>query len=582
MGQLLEQLGNKDAGHLIRHADWNQLVAAVDGLSELVTAKLAALEAQTAALATEQTSLRADVTSVGETVEKMEARMVAVEEDLAQLNRDYYKLALSTTQLNYPIGTLAVIDAQVTDLRGDPLDLAEVAARPWVDFVSSWGLIKPEPGFVSRGGVGDRTLSVQVNENGLARVRVRAEHGDGIPADEESQVGGSLPTMVPNQNLSVQKILMEAQTPMEASQRGAFKIMAAEYDRENALSVRNYVDAAYQRLSPRLNRNIIFQPAHTWRDYRATIMAFVKADSDPTTADHGRAQSTIQVTFRDWVSPFVELDYLGETTKQKDNLRLIFEANVSESFESTIARFKGSIKEVAADKGWLGRQRNLRAAVEAIDQFQMAQPPQYLATLKQSVKDAVNMQQTLDKVQLSSADGNTELALDIFTNSSVRADMDTALIKSDFTKLKGDFSEVQNGFLKVKELEKEVLKFDVREEVSQLRKDFQTTNTDVRNLSEKVVRLDVTVDLGRLKGEVTRLDGDVRRFGQDFTGVNSSIAALNQKTQAVQSGAEQLTARQATLEGQLVNLRALNVTEVTSSLGNVNSLLNRVAVLERR
>ncbi len=122
--------------------------------------------------------------------------------------------------------TRGTVIAQVTALDGSDLDLGDPNTRPWVDFVTVWGTLKAAPGFTSRGGAGDQTLSVRVDSEGIAQVLIRSARAEAFAEEEELEVEGFLATR---------------------PQAG------------------NFTSIFNQR----------------WREYRATVMAFLKPDATP-------------------------------------------------------------------------------------------------------------------------------------------------------------------------------------------------------------------------------------------------------------------------------------------------------------
>jgi hypothetical protein len=215
MDELVNQLGNKTAGQLIKSEDWNGLVAAIENLSATVDERFTSVESRLQELDTRVDALSQEFGVLREMVEP--------------LLGEYYRLTLETTRINYAIGELAQITARVTDLRGGSLDLTNEADRPWIDFVvGSWGQLKPVAGFQSLGGAGDRTISVRTNAQGIARVHLRSDHAEGFTDEDEAEVALSLETKLPAINQTVAQTILAAATPMEAKNMGAFQTLTAE------------------------------------------------------------------------------------------------------------------------------------------------------------------------------------------------------------------------------------------------------------------------------------------------------------------------------------------------------------------
>jgi hypothetical protein len=410
MGALVDQLGNKIAGQLIRSEDWNALVVAVEQIGAQVAAVASTLTAQINTVTAQLGQLRSEFDTFRSTTES--------------LLRQYYRVTMQTTKSNYAIGELADIIARVTDLQGQPLDLANAANRPWIDFVTMWGQLKPVPGFISRGGVGDRTISVQVNAEGVAQVRLRADHAEGFSDEDEDEVAGSLKTGMPGRNMTVGEALLQASTPMEAKQSGAYSVLTQEYDRTDAMQVRRYVDAYYLKnpalVAAKITPTVV---AHQWRDYRATVLAFAQADGDPRTPDQSRGVSSLQVTFRDWISPWLHLDYLLEIDALRANLRNQLGASIRGTYADSIERIHKQVTEFIQNKGVLGKLRNYNVVYQAMSQLPVPAPPDYLDTLIQNTQSAVSFQQTMGLAQITTVGfAEQEVALNTFTGVSVRAE----------------------------------------------------------------------------------------------------------------------------------------------------------------
>jgi len=498
MGALEDNFGGKGSGQLIRSEDWNGLIAAIEqNLSELsdrVDTGLGQVNDQLGGLSNAVGELQDDLTGFRDSVE--------------ELTRSYYRLSLVATRQRFAIGELGEIVARVTGLRGEPLELSDAARRPWVDFVTAWGQLKPVRGFVSRGGAGDRAISVRVDAEGIARVQVRAEHADGMAEDVEEEMAESLKTRLVEEK-SVARVMLEAATPMEASRSGVFEVIAREYDRPDVHHVRRYLDTYYLWRPPIFGDGFIQPPLHRWRDYRSTILAFVKNDADPTTADPSRGVSSIQITFRDWLGPFLALDYFE---KLDDRVKITAELLGSglvavKDFDLALAGVKAHVDQTVAGQGLLARQREYRVLVKAIEQVQVAQPPGFLPVLREAVKDALILQQTLELSQLTTTGLEEQVAVDVFTNAALRADKDTAKIGGDVVHLGDRYAELQERLSvldnTVRELGQRTQRVD--EQAAQITARF----TDVDGKVQPLTGLDaaeVNVGLERLQAVLTRVD----------------------------------------------------------------------------
>ena len=432
MAPLVDEVGHKAAGQLIRSADWNALVAAVDQLDATLGQRIDDLQSSTEDRFGEVTTRLDGLTAA---LEGVRTELGNLRDEIEPLIGQYYRVTLETTKVNYAFGELAEIVARVTDVRGRPLDLNDTN-RPWIDFVTGWGQLRPVGGFEVLGGVGDRAISVRTNRDGIARVLLRTEHAEDLTEEIEDDVAGSLQTkLTATTNVSLADTVLTAATPLEA--KPAFRALSIEYDRTDAVGVRTFVDKYYQRYAPRISDAVFIPPiSHRWRDYRTTVLALVKSDSDPRTPDQSRAVSSIQVTFRDWIGPWITLDYLAETGPLVQDFRDRLIPKVTNDLRESVTNFKDEVNDLVRDKGLVAKQRGYQVARAALDQVTVPRPPDFLPSLTKSVLDAVNVQQTLDLAQSAAIGAPQErVAFDVFTDAAVRADAGTEGVRSDLAAL---------------------------------------------------------------------------------------------------------------------------------------------------
>lgn len=394
MGALADRLGGKAPGELIRAKDWNDLVAATEEIDQRLSKQVSDLGQS---LGERLTALETRVEGAEGRISAVETRTGALEGVVSQLAARFRRVALRTEQLTYALGQSAEIVAQVTDLAGAPLDLTDAASRPWIDFVTTWGQLKPVPEFESLGGVGDRTLSVRVNQAGEARVRLRGEHVEGLTEDVENEMEASLQTAIPaNQNATLAQTILSSATPMEANLKGAYRVMSAEYEREGALGVRSYLDQYYVRDPGRF-----FAPGvlhQRWRDHRTVVLALAKPDSDPLTPDASLGAASVQVTFRDWIPAWFGLDYyvmdrpaIKATLIQRVRPRLGGDAVLA--FNDT----RAEVVEALRGHGPLKKLQMYRAMDEMFDEIGTPEAAPYIVQYRRTMKSAVAMQQSLER-----------------------------------------------------------------------------------------------------------------------------------------------------------------------------------------
>lgn len=429
MGDLATNFGGKQPGELIQAKDWNGLIDGVEAMGETLSSRIGTLEAQVS------TRLAALDQRVGTLDAGFRDLKAVVDLLLGQTRR----VSLRTGRVRYAIGELAEITARVTDALGNPLDLANEAARPWVDFISSWGHLRPVEGFVSIAGTGDRTLSVQVNAQGEAKVQLRSEHADGFTKEAETHVSTSLTTVLPNTGKSVLNHILEASTPMEANLRGAFQVMSQEYDRVDAINVRDYVDAYFVRNPTKVVGKLPALSHDTWRDYRSTVLAVVKGDSDPSTPEPGQGVCSIQVTFRDWIGPWINLDYLPKSVDIAQSLGSVLQNNTGKDFAETTIKFKDKLSERIKDKGLIGRQRDFQAAFIALDGLSgTAGRPEFVSDAARSVRGAIGLQQTLESTEVIQFTSTSQVGLEALTGIAVQSQATASAAQQEVAKVRSE------------------------------------------------------------------------------------------------------------------------------------------------
>ncbi len=391
----LKTLADKEAGQLIRHTDWNALIESLVTMGGTVEDNIGRLDQVEGDLATLQTDL-------GDAV----ARLDQAEQDLQTLSNqvapllDQYLVRTSCERVRYAMGEVCEITAEVTTLTGEP-----VSGRPWVDFVTSWGRLRSVSGFSSRAGVGDNSLSVRVNSDGIARVQLRADHTEGFTETEEQEVQNSLQTVVEASSLSIANTILNASSPTEFTARSAFTALSLEYERNDSNAMRSYVDTYFVRMPEYQVRPIRPNPFTNWRDYRATVMAMAKPDGDPTSADYSRGGSSIQITFRDWINYWINdyaLDINPYVQAILPELEPIFARPVAEAtFE-----FEGLMEQKLLDKGVIGRMKTFDILKEAV--IQVGDPTDPAKTrFQEQVSKAVAVQGANDVNQwIYSVNGN--------------------------------------------------------------------------------------------------------------------------------------------------------------------------------
>ena len=270
MGTLVDGFGGKIEGELIRAADWNGMLAAVEalvaGVQQAVEAELTPLQTTVSGLETRMTAAEAQIADLAVSVETLRSRY-------RQMNR-------SAGANRFAIGQRATITASVASFDGAPLALGDAAARPWIDFVVTWGTLLPAAGFVSRAGAGGRTLSVQVNADGQATVLLQADHGTRFSEAEHVEIESAMATRIQfaGQEMSVAKSFLAGSTPASDSVRPAFRAMTQAYSNAGSNTMQRYLDTYYVQSPSRVAVQLGPIAPTFWTDYQTTVLAFAKPE----------------------------------------------------------------------------------------------------------------------------------------------------------------------------------------------------------------------------------------------------------------------------------------------------------------
>ncbi|HEY9621998.1 MAG TPA: hypothetical protein V6C78_16705 [Crinalium sp.] len=500
MGQLVDQLGNKTAGQLIKSQDWNALVTAVENVETTLTQRVDTLE----------TTVSQQFSDINTKLNQLTSDFNTFRTAIQPLLTRYLRVTMTTPKQNFAIGELAEITARVTDLDGN---LPTTPA--WIDFVAAWGQLKPASGFVSVGGAGDRTISVQTNAQGIAKVLLRSEHADAFSDEDENEVAAALTTRLQVNNRSISEVLLNASTPMEAEVKGAFQVLSKEYDRRDAVSVRSYADVYYLKnassVTGKLAPGQIDRFRTRWRDYRATVMAFAKSDSDPTTADQSSGVCSLQVTFRDWISPWIVLDYIDDVAVGNLADRFVdqFQPKITKDYRKSVDLIRKEVGDLVRDRGLIGKLQYYQGINKAMDRVTSDQT--FLSTLTESVQNAVNIQQTLEATQAATLGTfGDAIAFNVFTDAAVRADTNVAGVNADIAGLQQQVGQVQQ----------KVLTYDNQ---------FTTLQASLSTLNGFV-----NTNIAELKGSFTTLqqlsDQRFTTLNGDLTTVKTNFGVLNDRT----------------------------------------------------
>jgi hypothetical protein len=386
MGSLVDGFGGKISGELIRASDWNGMLAAVEalvaGVQTAIEARLEPLEDAVEALGPRVTALEGAITDLTSVAATLRAR--------------YRQLNLTAASSRFVIGQRGAITASVTSFDGTPLDLSNAATRPWVDFVTVWGSLVAAPGFVSRSGSGGRTVAVQVNASGQARVLLQADHAAGFSEAEHLQMEAALATNVAvgSQDMSVSEAILSGATPASSGVAPAFRAMTRAYTTGGTNLTQRYLDTYYVHAPARVAPQLELIPT-TWTDYLVTVFAFVKPDGDPVSPDGALASGSIQVTFRDWVRNWIVDDFFLDLSGLVTEYRGVLPGLIHTDMRVSVDGVMDEIERRVRGGGILGGQREFAAANDAIRTVRVQNAPDFFEDAKEAVGGGIAVQRAV-------------------------------------------------------------------------------------------------------------------------------------------------------------------------------------------
>ncbi len=535
MGELIDQFGNKQAGELIRSEDWNGLIAGIEGLLENVNAQISGLNDQV-------TTLNGRLDSI---------------EPAAQALSEQHRISLSAGSARFAIGQIATLTAEVTGFSGEALpDLGNAANRPWVDFVTSWGELKPAAGFSSIIGTGGRAASVQVNAQGVARVTLRAEVDEDLTEEQEGNVASALTATLAN-NITVADTILAANTPLDAKVQGAFQPLTQAYV-SNERFVRKYTDAYYLKQPRKVREG--FQSI--WRDYRATVMVMSRSDNDPTSPDRGRGASSIQITFRDWIGPWIIVDFFDRVKDRVDGAVQVLKPKIDPAgYGISLINLKDEITQRVQNLGTLGRIREYQVMSEALDRIQLDQPVNFLPKLINETQGIVAVQQTLEFAQAHTIGlANTEAALGSLASAAAQGDVGLGGLQGQIDALNGTIA-AQTG-----------------------RADGFESKLD--NIEDSFANLNQQVqsDLPELKGQILSFQQGQTTIERDIGVLQGKIGEYDRNVFGTGGVVPRLENEVGTLQGQIQAFEVENVrpSKVAAGLVQIEDLNSKVRLLEER
>ena len=351
-------LGPKQAGHLIRHQDWNTLVSVLTTYGnslDALTTDLAVLKTE---LSTLETTMQAAIAALDARIDPLEGLPALVQKldaETAPLRQNYL-LKVSTAQENYLVGQAAELVFTATTLDGKPLP----DPKPWLDVVATWGRLRAAPGFVVRENAEENALAVQFNNAGQVRLQLRSQFTKGLSPSAEGSFAGVLQAQAGSSGKTVMKVLQEAASPQDPEAQMAFRSISTMYE-ANA-TVRGYADTYLEQFTGGRVIGGVTLARGEWEHYRATVMAFAKPDTSALSPDPTRGVATIQVNFREWI-PNWSHDHIEIFEEAEIDWGRIVKENLH--LPDLVHRMVSELDKRANQRGMLGRIREMKALDKA-------------------------------------------------------------------------------------------------------------------------------------------------------------------------------------------------------------------------
>jgi hypothetical protein len=251
------------------------------------------------------------------------------------------------------------------------------------------------------------------------------------------------------------------------------------------------------------------------------VACFATVGADPHAADFTRGSGSIAVDFRDWIGPWYNLEYGVNTGALLTNYRDRLKPKITGNLNQTVELIKHEVDSITAGGGLLKQRRDYDVIGQALDQMNISQPPIFLNAVTESVKNAIELQQTVG-IHAGATAAQQGVAFQVFTHAATRGDASVAGVNDSIDGVQKQVAQAQKNFS------------DVSKQVSTLQV----------NLTANGARLDAALAEG----------GIIQNVRADVNTVKAQVGTL-----------------------QLLNL---NPTEIKSRFDLVSSLENRVGMLE--
>lgn len=535
----------KNPGELIKSSDWNTLLGAIDSaLGTVATDASNALAARAEALTNRINNLDGSVSTL--------------QQRLDAFLGSFLKVSLSAAKESYLLGETVVLTVKVTDHDDKPIAGGHFGNRPWVDLLATWGRLSALPGFDSRGGVDDRSIRVRTNAEGIAQVRLRPEHAEKTAVSDEDVVSARIAAVPAGSARAVAQIFMDG-TSAQAEIAQAYATMTTAYDDKGNKAVQSYVDAYYTSISQlgAYGGAVATLPG-TWHDYRTLVLASASADADPKTPDCSRGMATIQVSFRDWIGPWIVGGYRVDTNNLTDRFRDQFQSKIGQDYAVSSDQIRALIEENIKGLGRVTRDWYYVVMHSALGNMTSPHQPAFVADLIDDMQGALRVQAAIDRAPMEAFGmKSADPGLQAFTSASKKVSVGVGGVDQMSGAVTGIRKDVDDARAELAPL------VGLATTVSSLQGRYDALLTSVSSAASEI---------GVLSGRFDKAVSDVGKMSQRLDselGATGNIGRLSNKV-------DQMNSTITTVNSNLTALRGLDVAAFKNMQGDVATLKSKL------
>ncbi|HEX6557856.1 MAG TPA: hypothetical protein VF021_00295, partial [Longimicrobiales bacterium] len=194
---------------------------------------------------------------------------------------------------------------------------------------------------------------------------------------------------------------------------------------------------------------------------------------------------------------------------------------ITQNFTESAQIITGLVQEHVNGLGLLGKTRKYEAFINAMDQVAPSQPVNFLPQLKDSMKATMTLQQAFQQTQVSTPGGaDSEIALQAFSNTAVRAGSEVAGVGSQVQQVQQQVQQVQTTFdQQVQALSQTVSAIGGRMDATLAEGGhIQRLNSDLKVVQNQVAAL------GMLAQEPTQVVAQIQQIGSIRADVDRLLA----------------------------------------------------------